>query len=122
MTESNQMNHLEAKAIYEMTKLASVANFIMTDFITTIALTMFKSHLSSYTEPQLALELFMEEWEDKIIKAKEEEIEILLSQQDSMADMLVGNTIAETISLEDFKAEVREAKEALTSAMLSDLE
>jgi len=115
------INNLEAKAIYEMTKLSSVANFIMTDFIASIALTVFKSHLKTFTEPRLALELFMDQWEQKIIQSKEEEIEILLDQQDSMADMLVGSTIAETIDIEDFKKEVAEAREALTAAMLEDL-
>ncbi len=116
------LSNEEARSLYEMSKLTSTTNFIMTDFISTVALALFKSYISNFTDYKVALQLFMNEWEEKIIKAKEEEVQILLDQQDSMADMLVGSTLAEASNLEAFKQEVTESKERIIEAIVNSIE
>jgi hypothetical protein len=112
----------EAKTIYEVSKLTSSTKLIMDDFLTGIALAMFKDYIASFKHYEVALHTYMDEWESNILKEKQEEIEMLENQQNSLSDMVVGSALASTENLDDFKKEVSLIKNTLLYSITTSIQ
>ena len=107
----------ETRAVYEISKLTNVTKQIMDDFNNAAVMAMFKEFITTYKQPELALNSFMTEWKENILKQKQEELEALSNQDGSMFNMVVGQRISEQ---EDFKSYIEEVdfiKEIVTESI-----
>ena len=115
------MDVLEARAVYEISKLTNVSKQIMDNFLSSAIMAIFKQYISSYDKPEVALFAFMESWEDNILEQKEEEINAISEQHGSMSDMVVGQKLIEAEDMDDFSEEVMIIKEMISEALLESL-
>lgn len=111
----------EAKAVYEISKLTSATKQIMDDFTNAAVMAMFKEFILTFKSPEVALAKFMSEWQDNVIMQKEDELEALSSQNDSMINMVVGQKLSEQ---EDFKSYIEEVyfvKDIITDSIVHSI-
>ena len=114
-------NDLEAKTIYELSKLTASSKIIMDDFLSTALITIFKDYIKSYDNPELALNSFMNYWEQNIVMQKEVELDTLSTQSDSLSNMAIGNTIASSEDIDNFILEVSDIKEMITESVMDSI-
>ena len=108
----------EAKAIYELSKVTSVSRQIMDDFINSVVMAIFKDYIMSFKHPGAALINYMDSWEDNILIQKKDELELLISHQESMADMVVGQKLAAEDNIDEYVVEVRNVKNIIMKALI----
>jgi len=116
------LNSVEPKMIYEMSKLTSSSKLIMDDFLSTAIITIFKDYIKSYDNPKLALTSFMDYWEKNLVEQKEMELTVLYSQDDTLSNMAIGNTIASSEDIGNFVIEVSEIKDMITESVMDSIE
>ena len=115
------MDRREAKTVYEVSKMTSAPRQVLDSFMHAAVMTMFRDYISSFKEPELALSTFLDAWADNTINQKKMEIEAMISQQDSMADLYIGMALSDTEDLDTFVDETMALKEAMFESITADL-
>jgi hypothetical protein len=109
----------ETKTIYELSKVTSISKQILDDFNSAVVMAIFKEYVGSYNKPRLALNSFMHSWEENILSQKQIELDILLSQESSMEDMVLGQVLANAEDLALYKEEVTAIKALVTDSIVA---
>jgi hypothetical protein len=109
----------ETKTIYELSKVTSISKQILDDFNSAVVMAIFKEYVGSYNKPRLALNSFMHSWEENILSQKQIELDILLSQESSMEDMVLGQVLANAEDLALYKEEVTAIKALVTDSVVA---
>lgn len=109
----------ETKTIYELSKVTSISKQILDDFNGAVVMAIFKEYVGSYNKPRLALNSFMQSWQENILAQKQIELDILLSQESSMEDMVLGQVLANAEDLALYKEEVTAIRELITDSVVT---
>lgn len=112
----------DAKLMYEISKLTNVSRQLSDDFVEAMVYTMFREFTASMPDPTAFMEMFMDVWEESVIKQKEIELAALSNQEGTMMDMAAGAIIANQEDVDKYKSEVAEMKELLSGAVLGGIE
>lgn len=87
----------DAKTIYDISKLTNTTKQILDDFNTSITMLMFTQFLKAFDgDPKDMLDVILEKWQTTILCQKQRELELLTSQTDSMFDMTLGASLADS--------------------------
>ena len=111
----------DIKTIYEVSKVTNVTKQILDDFSSSITLLMFSTYINTYPKPVDTLDSILNKWEVQTIDQKKLEIETLINQTTSMADMSIGNALAEGTDLNSFIIEVNTIKGMIRQSILGGI-
>ncbi len=116
----DKTGQVEAKLLYDISKLTNISKQIATDFIETMVFTMFKDYLKSMPDQELFLDSFMDFWEISMLEQKNIELDALTNQEGSMLDMAAGAIIANSEDIKAYKNELSNMKDLLRYALTGE--